>query len=179
MGSYVTKQVGTEKSIEKCWSCSGSGCKKCKNRGKFEVVTAFVVEQYYDDHGRRDPSLDFDSEKEISRTPVGGGCFITTATCTALGKGDDCTELQLLRRFRDTWLSTHHSEDVTTYYSIAPRVVAVIDSLPDRSKIYMKIWSGYIGPAVEAVQRGEEARAYQIYKNMVLVLKDNPEDLES
>ena len=47
------------------------------------------------------------------------GCFITTATCKTLNKGDNCMELTTIRHFRDTWLSNqpNGANIIENYYS--------------------------------------------------------------
>jgi hypothetical protein len=73
------------------------------------------------------------------------GCFITTATCLALGKGDSCAELNVFRNFRDSWLLQQSDgiELVKDYYRIAPKIVNCIDLKRDQ-EIYFSIWSKYL-----------------------------------
>lgn len=100
----------------------------------------------------------------------GGGCFITTATVKLMGKKDDCEELTVLRSFRDSWLKENHPEDIDAYYEIAPKILTALSSMPHAQEILEQTYALYIAPAVEAVKEGENAIAYELYKNMVLML---------
>lgn len=94
------------------------------------------------------------------------GCFITTATCRALNKDDNCEELQILRYFRDTWLTANNPEDVTTYYNTAPAMVAKLSTHADKDALYAEFYSKYIAPAVAHIKFGQYAAAYAIYREL-------------
>jgi hypothetical protein len=98
-----------------------------------------------------------------------GGCFLTTATLTALGnKDDNCEELTVLRSYRDTWLQDNHPEDIQEYYRIAPMIVKAINSTQDANEVWKALHTLYILPAVAAVKLGDSAGAYEIYKELVV-----------
>ena len=46
-----------------------------------------------------------DTASKVWDIVTGGGCFITTSTCFALKRGDNCSELNAFRTFRDNWLA--------------------------------------------------------------------------
>lgn len=52
-------------------------------------------------------------------------CYVTTAVCEGLGKGTDCYELNVLKRYRDEYLEHAKGghELVEEYYDIAPTIV--------------------------------------------------------
>lgn len=69
-------------------------------------------------------------------------CFISTACVMARGLSDDCDELQTLRKYRD-WLVVNRAgfaEIVSEYYQCAPRIVECIESEPNKSEIYEKLY---------------------------------------
>lgn len=100
----------------------------------------------------------------------GGGCFITTATVKLMGKQDDCEELQTLRAFRDGWLKENHPEDIDTYYEVAPKILTALSAMPQAEEILQQVYALYIVPAVEAIKENENGIAYELYRNMVLML---------
>lgn len=101
------------------------------------------------------------------------GCFITTAVMTALGKDDDCVELQTMRAVRDNWLAKQSDgpQLIEEYYRIAPGIVAAIDILPERGKVYADIYSQWLAPCLEAVSRQEYEEAKALYTDMVRTLR--------
>jgi tetratricopeptide (TPR) repeat protein len=103
------------------------------------------------------------------------GCFITTAVCRTLGKGDRCGELAAFRRFRDTFMqsSAVMRAEVGEYYETAPRICARIDSLGGRraGEVYGAIWKTYLKPSFDALNAGDHQKAHDIYKRMTLDLK--------
>lgn len=101
---------------------------------------------------------------------VGGGCYITTATVGYMGLEDDCYELQTLRRFRDGWLKSNHPADIQHYYDTAPKVLAAIEQegvpFDTRRQFFNAVFNNYVQPAVQAIESGNNQRAYAIYKEM-------------
>ncbi len=103
-----------------------------------------------------------------------GGCFLTTSACEHRGLSDDCHELTVLRGFRDTWMhaTPDLQEQVKEYYRVAPAVVQAIEALPDRTIILESMFTEYIRPSVEAIERGENDMAYDIYVKMLRDVQD-------
>lgn len=97
-----------------------------------------------------------------------GGCFITTAVLTTLGKPDDCEELQSMRRVRDTWLVNQPDgpELIAEYYATAPGIVKAIDRRNDRFDIYAGIYHDHLVPCLAAVDRQDYDEARRIYLEM-------------
>jgi hypothetical protein len=105
-----------------------------------------------------------------------GWCFITTAVCGTLGKPDNCEELRKFRYFRDTFMSgtPEMKAEVEEYYKIAPEICAAIDmtGAEAASKKYAAIWEESLEPAFMALNMGDNDKAHDIYKNMVMGLKE-------
>ena len=101
-------------------------------------------------------------------------CYLTTAACAALGAGDDCPELQVLRWFRDEVLlrDREGALDVERYYATAPGLVAAIDASPNPRSLYLEIFHGTIRPAVAAILGGRHDEAYRRYRAMVRSLEE-------
>lgn len=101
-------------------------------------------------------------------------CYITTAVCENTGLGDDCYELNLLRAYRDGYLShlENGHEMISTYYDVAPSIVKHIDARPDSASIYEGIWKDHIRPCIGLIEQGENEACARRYMAMVSELKD-------
>ncbi len=100
-----------------------------------------------------------------------GGCYLTSACMQHFAQqfNDKCYELQLLRWFRDNFVS---EEDIAHYYETAPLIVNEIDLLPNSNEIYDKIYYHVIAVCVKAIEKSEYAVAYQRYKESILQLEE-------
>ena len=102
-------------------------------------------------------------------------CYITTAVCRTLHKGDDCEELMTLRRYRDSYLAS--SEDgeelIRMYYDIAPTIVKHIDAQEDSEQIYGRIWKEYISGCLNLIRDGKPDECRSRYIEMVYDLKNS------
>jgi len=100
-------------------------------------------------------------------------CYITTAVCESLGKGDDCYELNLLRNYRDTYL--RETEEgralVEEYYDIAPTIVTRIDKSEHAAQLYQAIWSDYLKPCIRDLEEQHPEACKSRYMAMVKDLK--------
>ena len=103
-----------------------------------------------------------------------GGCYITTAVCTYLGKPDDCYELTQLRKFRDEWL--RHQPDgpalIEEYYAKAPIIVEKLDKRKDRDEIYYYINNVYLLPCVKLIKEEKYEECKKLYLEMVKELEN-------
>ena len=115
-----------------------------------------------------------DTKESYTWRRENGCCFITTATCLALGLDDDCHDLTVLRGFRDRVMraSVAGAADVDIYYAIAPEIVAEIDRRPDRVDCYERIYRRFIAPAVEACDRGDDVTPHRIFGAALLELAE-------
>lgn len=102
-----------------------------------------------------------------------GLCFITTAACQHLGKADDCAELTAFRRFRDTWLANQPGGQalIEEYYRIAPAIVTAINFYGNPDAEYPAIWSTWLQPCFDALNRGDNESCFRLYCQMVRQLK--------
>lgn len=97
-----------------------------------------------------------------------GNCFLTTACVKHYGLPDDCYQLQILRQFRDDYMSKS-SEDrilIQQYYSIAPKIVKHLEADINKDILFEKIFKK-INSACLAIQLGQLLRAKFIYKETV------------
>jgi hypothetical protein len=103
-----------------------------------------------------------------------GGCFITTATLSAIGKSDDCPELSTLRAFRDNWLAKQENGKnlISDYYHYAPEIVKAIDSRQDYQEIYSLLWEQCIQPCLRLIKDGRNEEAKAVYSKTVIELKN-------
>ena len=107
-------------------------------------------------------------EKEAKENKK-SGCFITTATCLSLGKGDDCLELNLFRKFRDEWLMYQKNGKIliSEYYKIAPIIVSSIEKKDNKLLIYKSIWNKYLQKCLKYIRNGEYELCKITYMKMV------------
>ena len=108
---------------------------------------------------------------EILRPPKRNSCFLTTAMCKYYGKPDDCPELNQLRQFRDTWMSS--SEEgrslISEYYEIAPHIVNAIDNDSHHDQVYEMI-KNIIDQCINLIEYGDNVECLNAYKGMVATL---------
>lgn len=101
-------------------------------------------------------------------------CYITTAVCESLGKGEDCQELNLLKEYRDTHLECTPEGHalVEEYYDIAPTIVKRIGRQPDRKEIYERLYRDYLLPCIRSIEARDYDACQERYQKMVLDLKE-------
>lgn len=99
-------------------------------------------------------------------------CYITTAVCESLNKGDDCEELTTLRMFRDTYLEAtpEGRELVRSYYDMAPTIVNRINARGDSETVYRNLYQNYINPCLSMIKDGAAEDCEAHYKKMVNAL---------
>jgi hypothetical protein len=141
-------------------------------------ATAWVDEGYaIAFHGRetiRIPKNRILIDEEYNKTSF---CFISTAVFSNIGFDDDCSDLKILRYYRDNYLlnTINGRRMVEDYYSIAPIIVNQIDRLPNKNQIYSDIYSQYLKKIILLINQNEFDSASQKYKTMVddLLIKYN------
>lgn len=96
-------------------------------------------------------------------------CYITTAVCESLGKGDDCEELNLLRSFRDGYMAyaPGGGDMIREYYDTAPRIVNIINAQPDAGSIYRDLYDRYIMPCMDMIKHDKMKECMMHYRAMV------------
>jgi hypothetical protein len=93
-----------------------------------------------------------------------------------MGKPDDCRELTVLRKFRDTYLSSSDSGKalVTRYYEEAPGIVAAIESLPQAAR---DSFYGYAAEEIDDIVATIEDGQYQEAIDAYIQLFNNAKEL--
>ena len=101
-------------------------------------------------------------------------CFLTSACCQYKGLPDDCSELTILRAFRDNYLLKNERgcELVEEYYRIAPDIVDKINSSTNKDTIYEMIYIN-IHTIITMIEKREYNDAILEYKSMVLRVQKN------
>ena len=100
-------------------------------------------------------------------------CFITTAVCSSLGKGDNCAELEAFRKFRDGWFAgtPQGKAKIGEYYLFAPMIVSKIDRTDDRQAVYQEIWTNHLSPCLKSLRDGNPRKCAEQYEKMILDLE--------
>jgi hypothetical protein len=72
-----------------------------------------------------------------------GNCFLTTACCGLVGLDDDCFELSVLRRYRDTLLRRlpGGEAEVALYYSLAPVILSRMQGGQNGRRLLRLYWT--------------------------------------
>lgn len=100
-------------------------------------------------------------------------CYITTAVCNSLGKGDACYELELLRGYRDSYLLSQEegADIVNEYYDIAPTIVNRINKREDADMIYRQVWEKYLSRCISMIENDNREACKELYTEMVRELQ--------
>jgi hypothetical protein len=98
-----------------------------------------------------------------------GGCFISTAVCSTLGKDDDCRELSLLRRFRDDVMAKdpRWKPLIGEYHALAPEIAARMLAARDGREWAKRLYDVYLADCIRLIEAGEHARAIERYRDMI------------
>ncbi len=101
-------------------------------------------------------------------------CYITTAVCKGLGKGENAEEITELKNFRDGYMASCENGErmINDYYDCAPTIVKRIEKSENPELKYLYLWENYIKPCVDAISRGENEACLDTYTAMVDELKD-------
>ncbi len=96
-------------------------------------------------------------------------CFISTAIYQALGKGDDCSELTVLRRFRDSYVRSRPggAELIAAYYRDAPAIMRKLMRREGSRGILLAAYDRYLRKAVEDITGGRLESAFARYTSMM------------
>ncbi len=115
-------------------------------------------------------AADFDS--------INGGfkrklCYVTTAVCRNLNKGEDCEELRLIKGFRDGYLSSTEEGEalIEEYYDIAPTLVKRIEKDAEAQAKYLWLWNTYLAPCVAYIKSGQDENCKVTYCSMMEELR--------
>lgn len=114
---------------------------------------------------------DYNSTSRVVKSD--SSCFITTATCLALNKSDNCDELNELRLFRDKYIINDDSDGtalVEEYYRIGPILVKYIEKEVNPLSVYLMLWQNYIKPSYKLLNKRRYSEAKMKYISMVKML---------
>ncbi len=105
-----------------------------------------------------------------------GGCYLTTACINSKGLSNNCLELNVLRRFRDSVLlpTSKGREAVKEYYKIAPEIILLVNKKEGKNAI--NVWNSLyedVQKAVSLVMKKDFNKAFTHYKQMTSRLKEN------
>lgn len=100
-------------------------------------------------------------------------CYVTTAVCQNIGRGEDCEELRLIKDFRDHYLSATKEGRalIDEYYDIAPTLVKRIAKDKDAQEKYAWLWNAYLAPCVAYIKAGLQEDCKAAYCSMMEELK--------
>lgn len=101
----------------------------------------------------------YSTRTESTRSSDDSFCFITTAVCRALHKGDTCEELMAMRRFRDDVQAKDSllQEMIREYYRVAPEIIERIQASGKADAVYQELWTDDLCPILWNLQQ----RAYR------------------
>ena len=116
-------------------------------------------------------SIDQHNEDKSEKSSTDISCYLTTACMRYFQEffDDNCYELQVLRWFRDSFVS---KQDIKHYYEIAPKIVEAINCEEQSDIIYNYIYENIVDYCVEQIEARNYADAYNRYKNSVLVFEE-------
>lgn len=114
-----------------------------------------------------DDSGDFTGDDGEDLGGDDGGCYITTAVVHASGLPDNCIQLEIMRKWRDSWMNSQHPEAIMRYYDTAPKAVTKINSRSDSKELYSYLYVTYILPTICYIIFLEPVEAYKKYTAML------------
>jgi TPR repeat protein len=97
------------------------------------------------------------------------GCFLTTATCLALGKEDNCEEILAFKKYRDEQLINDQdgSTLIREYYRIAPEILKKISIEEDKDAIFQMLYDRFIAIGYAQLLNTDFVEAKATYIKMV------------
>lgn len=141
-------------------------CKSCRDAKKIRSYGS--TQSYVSSHSGYD-----DPKSSSSSGNSGSFCFITTVVCEYLGKSDDCTELNTLRNYRDTWLKKQSDGPmlIAEYYNNAPIIVSKMKTSEHFEWYCRYLWNVYIQPCLRFIEQGELEHCKKRYIEMFRYLQ--------
>ena len=166
--------MGSKKEIKVTNFCNGKGAKidvyspdsRSKPHDTVHVKVNYENKSY-------SATTKVDGKKETSS----GSCYLTSACMQHFNAefNDNCYELQVLRWFRDYFVS---EEDIIHYYETAPVIVEAINNSSNFQEIYSDIYQNVVQICVHAIELEQYDEAYERYKNSILLLEEKYARLE-
>lgn len=141
---------------------------------RLQIVNQKILDDRKKKHSSTKQNYGIRTQSRTSSTTSSGWCFITTATCLALGRSDDCQMLTTFRQFRDNFIMKSSGGDdlIRYYYDIAPNIVRKINMSSNSEKVYFFIWTNFLKRIYSHILLGEKEIATQLYIKMVLKLQE-------
>ena len=101
------------------------------------------------------------------------GCYISTACVKSKGFGDDCFELEILRKYRDRLVCQDNKvkQIVEGYYKTAPKIVTAIDRISDKGTVYNYIYDELVVKSISFLIDEEYEKAILQYERVFEFLK--------
>ncbi|MGL4758711.1 MAG: CFI-box-CTERM domain-containing protein [Patescibacteria group bacterium] len=134
---------------------------------KEDTTSFFGSSQSQDVHYNSD-----DSKTGTTIEEDKGNCFLTTACTQMMGLDDSCYELQVLRKYRDNYLTNRVGgiDDISKYYSEAPEIVNKINKLSESKRIWQDVFNE-IQNIVSMIESNKNEEAYKKYTKLFNLLK--------
>ncbi len=100
-------------------------------------------------------------------------CYVTTAVCLSIGKSEDCSEIKILKDYRDGFLANESDgrELIEEYYDIAPTIVNRINKQENASGTYREIYENYINPCINLIAENKLKDCKELYVQMMRSLQ--------
>lgn len=95
-------------------------------------------------------------------------CFLTSACVDYYGLKDNGYELNTLRNYRDTYLTSSENGKnlIQKYYKISPQIVKRVNKDPFKNEQYSYIYQQISSACIE-IENQQFEKAKNIYQNMV------------
>lgn len=140
-----------------------------KKISEIQIMKAKKAQKRYRSENTEDYDENRSYRSTTSRQSSGSSCFVTTAVCESLKKGDQCEELQLMRSLRDTFVSSSVEGEmlVLEYYRVGPKIVRKIEEGVDSKTVYENLWSDYLKRCCELQKQNHLKEALDLYIEMV------------
>lgn len=113
------------------------------------------------------PSLGSSSSDETNDDDYWEDCFLTSACVFHKGLPDNCSELTILRNFRDQYMAktAYGKQLINDYYQVGPATVQAIHSHPQKAQLFTFIYDQLIQPSITFIQQGKEELAMEYYQS--------------
>lgn len=138
-----------------------------------KILSEAVIEEWKKAFPK-ESNIQLSTKESIQRGFKSRLCYISTASALVNGMDDHCYELELLRDFRDRFLSfgNEQSRQMSAYYNVSPTILKRIDRSDNSQSIYRSLWKEYILPCIRYIESKDEESCYQHYMKMVQSLKE-------
>lgn len=146
-------------------------CRLLKNSDRDYVVNSDWVRRYCWGYNYSECPY-YKNKSDMSSSS--GGCYLTSACVQSKGLTDDCSELRILRMFRDEYVrhTPMGNREIEHYYQVAPQIVDIINRRSDASEIWDRIYNELIYPCVKYIEAGQYSTALDMYRAYSMQLEN-------